>query len=207
LLICHKTARFRAHPMVMGKELGLSAGVFLSLELGRLMSDCSIKVVLLPRDSKGLSQMAKKVARPVTLMLFGALMLGACSSDGILGSAGPTTTAALPEKPAVDPACASLAARIDDLRKEGSADRVAQAAVGKGETVKVKRASLAKVDELNKINSEFQAKCSNYRPTTAGLAPAAPVQTAAATKVASKTVAAKPKATEAAKPAAQKEEN
>ncbi|HEX4891731.1 MAG TPA: hypothetical protein VFV47_00480 [Hyphomicrobiaceae bacterium] len=151
--------------------------------------------------------MAKKVARPVTLMLFGALMLGACSSDGILGSAAPTTTAALPEKPAVDPACASLAARIDDLRKEGSADRVAQAAVGKGETVKVKRASLAKVDELNKANSEFQAKCSNYRPTTAGLAPA-PVQTAAATKVAAKPAAApaKAKATEAAKPAP-KEEN
>jgi hypothetical protein len=75
--------------------------------------------------------------------------------------------------------------------------------------VKVKRASLAKVDELNKANSEFQERCSNYKPTTAAVAPAAPVQTAAATKVAAKSVATKTKATatEAAKPAPQKEQN
>lgn len=137
--------------------------------------------------------MLKKIAVPA-VTLCAALMLGACAADGLLGSGD--STAALPEKPKTDPACASLAAKIDGLRRDGASDRVAQAAVGKGETVSVKRASLAKVTELNNANTEFQAKCSNYVPTTSVNAPAP----APAAKTAS---VSKPAAVAAPKPAAQ----
>lgn len=131
-----------------------------------------------------------------SLTLVGTLLLGACSNDGILGLTDTmTTTAALPEKPrvTVNPACAPLAAKITELRNEGSADRVAQAAQGKGQTVSVKRAALAKVTELDKANAEFQTKCSNF-VATAGTNVAA----AASAPSAAKTSAA-PKATTATK--------
>jgi len=105
-----------------------------------------------------------------------ALALGACANDTLVGGLAPqATTAALPPKPAVDPACATLAARIDGLRKDGVVDRVEAAAKGKGSTVKVKRDSLAQIAELEKANLEFQAKCS-----TVPRAAAAPVKAAAA---------------------------
>lgn len=101
-----------------------------------------------------------------------ALTLGACANDTLFGSSdasGPT--AALPAKPAVDPACATLASRIEALRKEGVVDRVEAAAKGKGSTVSVKRASLAQIADLEKSNAEFQAKCSTLPRTAAAPAP------------------------------------
>ena len=141
--------------------------------------------------------MAKSQSLLVVATLSAALLTGACSSDG--GLLGGTTTSALPEKPKVDPACVTLASQIDTLRKEGVADRVEQAAKGKGATVSVKRDSLAKVAELNKANAEFQQKCGTVAPAAATLAPAAP-----ATKAVSSAppVAAKTKAVAAAAPAA-----
>lgn len=101
-----------------------------------------------------------------------ALALGACANDTLIGGLSPQpTTAALPPKPAADPACATLAARIDALRKDGVVDRVEAAAKGKGSTVKVKRESLAQVAELEKANLEFQGKCSTV-PRAAAPAPA-----------------------------------
>ena len=111
------------------------------------------------------------------LTVASALALGACANDGSLVGTG--ATAALPEKPKVDAACAPLAAKIDDLRRDGVADRVEQAATGKGATVAVKRESLAKVAELNKANAEFQQKCSAYTPAP-GAAKAATVTPGAA---------------------------
>jgi hypothetical protein len=77
-------------------------------------------------------------------------------------------TASVPETvqpaPRVNPACVSLAAHIDQLRKEGTVERVEKAADGKTTVVNVKRASLAKVAELNRANAEFQAKCSTITP-------------------------------------------
>jgi len=107
----------------------------------------------------------------VTAALLSALLVGACSSDGILG--GPQTTSAIPEKPKVDPACVTLASQIDALRREGVAERVEKAAKGKGSTVAVKRESLAKVAELNKANASFQARCGTVTPA-AVIAPATP---------------------------------
>jgi hypothetical protein len=127
----------------------------------------------------------------VIAALAAALALGACSSDGLLS--GNTTTSALPEKPKVDPACVTLASQIDTLRKDGAADRVAEASKGKGATVTVKRESLAKVAELNKANAEFQAKCGTVAPAAATLTPAAPTPAKAvssAPPVAAKTKAA-----------------
>ena len=85
-----------------------------------------------------------------------------------------TTTAALPEKPKVDPACALLAGKIADLRKDGVVERTEQAAQGKGTTVNMKRDSLGKLTELNKANVEFQTKCSTYKPVPANVAQTTP---------------------------------
>jgi hypothetical protein len=114
------------------------------------------------------------------------LALGACANDTLVGGLAPQpTTAALPPKPAVDPACATLAARIDGLRKDGVVERVEAAAKGKGSTVKVKRDSLAQIAELEKANLEFQAKCSTVPraaavPAAKTAAAASPAKTAAA---------------------------
>jgi hypothetical protein len=151
---------------------------------------------------------------PVTIATIGlALALGACASDGLLG--GSNETAALPQKPKVDPACAPLAAKIDDLRREGVADRVEQAAAGKGTTVSVKRESLGKIAELNKANADFQQKCSAYTPApgaakAATLTPGTTTPPAGATKAVvatAKTAAPKAKAPAAVSDAAEEKKN
>lgn len=138
--------------------------------------------------------MIKKFATPFALTA--TLLLGACSStDGLFGMTDtPTTTAALPEKPRANPACAPLAAKISELRKEGAVERVAQASHGKGESVNVKRASLAKVTELDRANAEFQTKCSTVviAPGATTVAVATPAAAApAAAKAAPAVKAAK----------------
>jgi hypothetical protein len=123
--------------------------------------------------------------------------LCACSSDGsLVGSSLTTSSVSAPQTtaetavPRVDPACASLSARIDALRKEGAAERIEKASVGKTANVSVKRASLAQVAELDKANAEFQARCSTLGPRpmpiqaqVAPMATSAPVVTARSTSV------------------------
>lgn len=112
---------------------------------------------------------------PASLIAVG--LLSACSGDmSQLFSQNPLTTAALspPQQaaapaPIVSPTCVALNSRIDSLRREGVADRAAQAASGKTATVQVKRSSLAKLDELDRANAEFQAKCSALGPRTASV--------------------------------------
>jgi hypothetical protein len=86
-------------------------------------------------------------------------------TTGALGSSQQTTAA--PE-PKVDPMCVTLVSRIDGLRKEGIGDKVEKAAAKK---YKMTQADLAKADQLNKANSEFQMRCSTVtpKPTTAQL--------------------------------------
>ena len=101
--------------------------------------------------------------RSMTILLaIGAtLTLGACANDGLsFGELGAQPTAALPAKPSVDPACTALASRIETLRRDGVVERVEAVSKGKGSSVKVKRASLAQMAELDKANAEFQARCS-----------------------------------------------
>ncbi len=99
----------------------------------------------------------------------------------------------------VDPVCAALAARIDQLRQDGVTERAEKAAAGKGNTVQVKRASLGQLADLDKANAEFQAKCSTI-PRPAPQQAAANVVTPVAT--AAKPAAAAPAAAAPAQPAA-----
>ncbi|MGE5266064.1 MAG: hypothetical protein ACM3L9_01745 [Deltaproteobacteria bacterium] len=106
------------------------------------------------------------------------------------GSTGVMTTSALgPDAAAkADPACATLAARIDALRKEGVVATVEKASASKSKNVSVNRETLAKVAELDRANAEFQSKCAlpttaaAAQPPAAKTAAAAPAPAAAATK-------------------------
>lgn len=121
-------------------------------------------------------------ARVMSLTI--AALLAGCASDG---SSFPTGSLAgdgdkVAAAPKVNPACVELTSRIDALRKEGSIERLEKASAGKGASVEVKRASLAKQAELNKAYGEYQAKCSTITPAqaAAATAPAVPAaQTAA----------------------------
>ncbi len=104
-----------------------------------------------------------------------AAALAGCANDQPLfgsdllttSSITPAVQAAPPPTPRVDPACVALQAKIDGLRQEGTPERVAKVATGKTKTVSIKRASLAKVAELDGANQEFQAKCSTLQPARA----------------------------------------
>ena len=119
--------------------------------------------------------MAKTHLTAVGIVVSMTLTLGACAggTDNLFGSST-TQTSALPEKPKTDPACALLAGKIAELRKDGVVERTEQAAQGKGTTVSVKRESLGKLTELNKANVEFQGKCSTYKPAPNNVAQTTP---------------------------------
>ena len=104
-----------------------------------------------------------------------ALLAGCANNDGLgltTASLEPARTAA---KPSIDPACVTLAAKINEARAEGTPGRVADvaAAENKPRIVNIKRTSLAKVTELDAMNKEFQARCSTV-PTQSAAA-AAPI--------------------------------
>lgn len=142
----------------------------------------------------------KILTAPVVLGL--AVALGACANDGMLGAPG-TTASITPAKPAVNQACAALAAKMDSIRLDGVTDRVDQASHGKTKTVSVKRESLGKMSEYTKASTEFQAKCSKFpiaikadATTTAQPAATNAAANAAAIKAKAKANAAAAKTTE-----------
>jgi hypothetical protein len=116
-------------------------------------------------------------------ILLSASLLGGCSGgigDMFGGSsAGLATTASIPETPKVDPACTTLVSQIDGLKKEGVADKVAQAAAKK---YKMNAADLSKADQLNKANGDFQAKCAVGPKPSQSASMTAPAVPAAATQ-------------------------
>lgn len=124
----------------------------------------------------------------IAASLAAAVLVAGCSSDGAITTSTVAPTAAAFSAPKVDPACVTLAAQIDTLRKEGKTDRLEKAATGKTTTVPVKRTALAKQAELNKANADFQAKCSTVtpRPTTAQAPVAAPTAATPAVTTAAK---------------------
>ncbi|MFM1814713.1 MAG: hypothetical protein RLZ98_1408 [Pseudomonadota bacterium] len=126
-----------------------------------------------------------------------SFVLAGCAADGGVGGAN-FTTASIPEKDKVNPACVALAAKIDTLKQEGTVGRVEQAATGKSKTVVVKRASLGKVAELNQVYAEYQAKCSTITPKAATAGAPATQQVAANAAGDATAVAAKAKAAAAA---------
>ncbi len=130
-------------------------------------------------------------------VLLGSFALAGCSGGDLFGSSSSdVTTSSLTQQQTaqkVDPACGNLALEIDTLRREGVADKVEKAAAKK---YKMTPADLTKANQLNKVNADYQEKCSTLPRTAAAPAPAAPATAAvaaAATKAApaAKTVAAK----------------
>jgi hypothetical protein len=129
-----------------------------------------------------------KRASSQALVLTGLLLAGCAEGEGGLFTTGALTggsQAAAESK--TDPACVTLASRIESLRKDGIPDKIEKAAAKR---YKMTQADLGKADQLTKANAEFQARCSTItpRPTTAEAkepaaeAPAAPKKAAAATK-------------------------
>ena len=137
-----------------------------------------------------------------------AALLAGCATDQSL------TTASVKKTPIVksDAACVSLSSQIDAVQAEGTVARVEKVAEGKTRSAMVKRAALAKVAELNKLNAEYRARCSKPGATIAKapVAAKAAAQANAAAKAAGETVkqkaeaAAQKQAQAAAKPVTQK---
>ena len=106
-------------------------------------------------------------------------------------------------KPKLDANCVALNKQIENIRREGTPVRVGDAAKGKTRSVVMKRAALAKMVELDRLNWEFQARCSPY-PLQAAIENSAPVKEVPKPKLVapkpSKTVKQKPVSTSAVAP-------
>src|SRR5262245_43775886 len=114
-----------------------------------------------------------KRASSQALVLAG-IMLAGCAMEGgdnffTTGSLTGGATQAASEK--ADPACVTLASRIESLRKEGIQDKIEKAAAKR---YKMTHSDLGKADQLTKVNAEFQVRCSTVTPrSTTAEAPAA----------------------------------
>ena len=126
----------------------------------------------------------------ISALAAGSALLAGCSdTSSIFGSnsANLTTASVSPAAaaPKADPACTALTAQIDSLRKEGVPEKIEKASLKK---YKMTTADLAKADQLNKSNTDFQTKCTTYKPSVAAAAvpavaaPAAPAKAAAVAK-------------------------
>lgn len=114
----------------------------------------------------------------VSLAIGLAGALAGCAADGSfdLQTAsvnGQTQQAAA--APKVDPICGVLVGQIEELRRDGIAEKIEKAANKK---YKMTTADLVKADQLNKANGDFQAKCTP-QPVQASVAPVRPVAPAA----------------------------
>lgn len=126
-----------------------------------------------------------KRASSQALVLAGVMLAGCAmeGGDGIFTTGSLTGNQQAAAK--ADPACVTLASRIEGLRKDGIADKIEKAAAKR---YKMTLADLGKADQLTKANAEFQTRCSTVtpRPTTAETpddsAKAAPKKAKAAAK-------------------------
>ncbi len=133
--------------------------------------------------------MASFIRASAQTLVLASLALAGCAGDGsdnffTTGALG--TQAAAPE-PKVDPACVSLASRIDTLRKEGVAEKIEKAAAKK---YKMTQADLTKADQLTKANADFQFRCSTIMPRSASTSPPPPPSAAPAPKASAKAASA-----------------
>lgn len=119
--------------------------------------------------------------RPLTslaALALAAALAGCAGADNPLTTASVQPVAETSAATKVDPACVTLTSQIDQLRKEGVADKIEKAAAKK---YKMTPADLAKANELNRANADFQARCSTITPRPAQQAAvAAPAQAAGA---------------------------
>lgn len=96
--------------------------------------------------------------------------LSGCAADGTLSTDLSTSSVnGQAQQATTDPTCAPLVSYIDELRREGIAEKIEKAANKK---YKMTTADLVKADQLNKANTEFQAKCAP-RPVQAAAKPVA----------------------------------
>jgi len=108
--------------------------------------------------------------------LAGSLVLAGCAGgndmfnfNGSSATTTPVTTSSVPAQPRMDPACPSLSAQIDNLRRDGVAEKIEKAAAKK---YKMTPADLTKADQLTKANAEFATKCSTLPRSATATAPA-----------------------------------
>jgi hypothetical protein len=124
-----------------------------------------------------------KRASSQALVLAGVMLAG-CAMEGGDGlfTTGSLVSGQTAEAKA-DPACVTLASRIEALRKDGIADKIEKAAAKR---YRMTQADLGKADQLTKANAEFQAKCSTVpqRPVTAEAPATEPAVKAAPKKAA-----------------------
>jgi hypothetical protein len=114
-----------------------------------------------------------------TAAILVALLAAGCAQDGTLTTGGLNTSSIDQAGVAKsDPACLTLAAQIEALNRDGTIDKVSKAAAKK---YKLKTEDLAKADELNKANNEFQTKCSAYPPRPVVAATTTPTTTSTTT--------------------------
>lgn len=115
---------------------------------------------------------ARSTAASATALI---CLLAGCADDGTLSSSGLNTSSIEQQQNATkqasksqDAVCLTLASQIEALNGEGVSDKVSKAAA---KQYKLKPTDLSKADELNKANTEFQTKCSNFppRPTVAAV--------------------------------------
>lgn len=109
-----------------------------------------------------------------TLAVGLAAAVTGCAADGSLNLQTSSVNGQAPQAataPKVDPVCTALVAQIEDLRRDGIADKIEKAANKK---YKMTTADLVKADQLNKANGDFQAKCTP-QPVQASVAPVKPV--------------------------------
>lgn len=113
-----------------------------------------------------------------TLAIGLAAAVTGCAADGSLNLQTSSVNGQAPQAaaaaPKVDPVCAALVAQIEDIRRDGIADKIEKAANKK---YKMTTADLVKADQLNKANGDFQAKCTP-QPVQASVAPVKPVSPA-----------------------------
>jgi hypothetical protein len=101
----------------------------------------------------------------MALALASALLAG-CAGGGIdnvftTGAIGNQSQAVKTAEPKIDPACVSLAAQIDGLRRDGIAEKIEKASLKK---YKMTQGDLVKADQLIKANAEFQMRCTSFTP-------------------------------------------
>lgn len=119
------------------------------------------------------------------LLLSATMALGGCAADGssllTTGSLASNETKVAAKSERISPECMTLMAKIQELRQEGTPDRVEKISTGKSRTVNIKRSALAKLTELDNANAEFQMKCSKMAPAAAATTAAATPKPAAST--------------------------
>jgi hypothetical protein len=130
-----------------------------------------------------------------TTLVLASVALAGCAGEGGMenlfttGSLGTQSAAA--QEPKVDPACVTLASRIEALRKEGVAEKIEKAATKK---YKMTQSDLNKADQLTKANADFQFRCTTIMPKSASAmpdpAPAPPPAPAAKAKASPKAASA-----------------